>query len=84
MRSLLLTVVLALALAAPAMAQGPAQDGYTPDGPQAIERTRDSGAPSDSSGLPFTGVDLVLLAGLGVGLVAVGAAMRRLTRPLHA
>jgi hypothetical protein len=90
MRSLLLTLVIAFALAAPAMAQGPSQDGYTPDGPQAIQQTRDGGDPaggSDSgdpagpSRLPFTGMDLMFLAGCGVGLVAVGAGMRRLTRP---
>ena len=83
MRPLLLTLVLALALAAPATAQGPAaQEGYTPDGPQVIEQTRESG---DSGGgrLPFTGVDLVFLAGIGTGLVAVGAGMRRLTQPLN-
>ena len=70
-----------LAFASPAAAQGPAQDGYTPDGPRVIEQTRDPGNRGDSSGLPFTGMDLLFLGSLGVGLLAVGAGMRRLTRP---
>ncbi len=90
MRSFALALVLTLAFAAtPALAQGPSQDGYTPDGPQAIEQTGgdsgDAGAAadgeSDSGSLPFTGMDLLLVAGLGAGLLGVGAGMRRLTRP---
>jgi hypothetical protein len=80
MRSLLATLLLSLALAAPAVAQGPAQDGYISDGPQAIEKTRSSGD-RDPSSLPFTGMDLGLVGGLGLGLLVVGAGMRRLTRP---
>ena len=95
MRSFALALLLTLALAVPALAQGPSQDGYTPDGPQAIEQTDRSGDPStandasspnasssDGSGsLPFTGMDLVLMAIFGAGLLGVGVGMRRLTRP---
>ena len=39
MRSLALALFICLMLAVPALAQGPSQDGYTPEGPQAIEQT---------------------------------------------
>ena len=81
MRPLFLTLLLVLALSAPATAQGPTQDGYTLDGPQVIEQTAGAGADPDDSSLPFTGMDLALLGGLGAGLLALGAGMRRLTRP---
>ena len=82
MRSLLLALVLVLALAAPAGAQNATQDGYSGAGPQAIERTGGPGSGSGGSGsLPFTGLDLLLVAGLGAGLLGIGAGMRRLTQP---
>ena len=81
MRPLFATLLLTLALAAPAAGQGPSQDGYIPDGPQVIEQTRAGGGDPGTSDLPFTGMDLVLVGGLGVGLLAVGVGMRRLTRP---
>ena len=93
MKSLVLALMLALAFAVPALAQDATQDGYSPDGPQAIEQTGGDGAPGaggssangsspdGSAHLPFTGVDLVLIAGLGVGLLGVGLGMRRLTGP---
>ena len=87
MRSLALSLMLCLALAAPAMGQGPSQDGYIQDGPQVIDRTssdeQNPGDPGDagaSTGLPFTGLDLVLVAALGAGLLGAGLGMRRLTR----
>ncbi|CAN5553302.1 hypothetical protein BH20ACT19_BH20ACT19_07290 [soil metagenome] len=91
--ALALALTFTLALAVPALAQGPSQDGYTPDGPQAVEQTRDGGdeqgggsggepgGGGQSGALPFTGMDLLLVAGLGAGLLGVGAGMRRLTRP---
>ena len=90
MKRFTLALLLTLVLAVPAMAQGPSQDGYTPDGPQAVEQTSNSGGDPDDSqtaqsadtgSLPFTGLDLVLVAALGAGLLGVGAGMRRLTRP---
>lgn len=86
MRSLVLSLVLCLALVAPAMAQGPSQDGYIQEGPQIVDSTSGEGAsgnpedPGASAGLPFTGMDLVLVAALGAGLLGAGVGMRRLTR----
>ena len=93
MKSLALVIMLALVFAVPAIAQDATQDGYSPDGPQAIEQTEGDrtagGAGSSGNGssgdgsaeLPFTGLDLMLIAGLGVGLLGVGLGMRRLTGP---
>jgi len=81
MRSFLLSLVLVLVLAAPAMGQGSGQDGYTPEGPQVVEQTRDSGSGTEGRSLPFTGMDLMLIGGLGIGLLGAGVGMRRLTRP---
>ncbi len=89
MRSLALALFICLMLAVPALAQGPSQDGYTPEGPQAIEQTGGGGndprqaqeSQADSGSLPFTGMDLLLVGALGAGLLGVGAGMRRLTRP---
>jgi hypothetical protein len=89
MRISALALVLTLALALPALAQGPSQDGYIEQGPSIVDRTADSGDQANAGGdragggasLPFTGMDLVLLAALGIGLLGVGAGMRQLTRP---
>ena len=84
MRTFALTLILTLALALPAMAQGPSQDGYIQEGPSIVDRTADSGERGDSGGsLPFTGMDLILAAALGLGLFGVGVGMRQLTRPDH-
>ncbi len=95
MRILALALVLTLTLAVPAVAQGPSQDGYIEQGPSIVDRTADSGDQANGGGnrdgggnpdggsaaLPFTGMDLLLLAGLGAGLLGVGIGMRQLTRP---
>jgi len=100
MKTFALTLLLTLALAVPALAQGPSQDGYTTPGPKAIEQVDDAGDPgqandssssgdpsssagssADSGSLPFTGMDLGLMAVFGAGLLGVGVGMRRLTRP---
>jgi hypothetical protein len=85
----LAALVVALALAAPpaALAQTATQDGYGTDagtvqtqvddgstGSAAV--TRDGGGGS----LPFTGLDLALLACAGVLLVGAGICLQRLTR----
>ena len=89
MRSLALSLLLCLALVAPAMAQGPSQDGYIQEGPQIVDQTSGNNPPGDeadagtsgtASGLPFTGMDLVLVAALGAGLLGAGLGMRQLTR----
>lgn len=41
----------------------------------------DSTAQPGAGFLPFTGADLIPLLGLGAGLLGMGVAMRRLTRP---
>jgi len=91
MRSLplALALLLCLAFAAPAMGQGGAsRDGYIQEGPQVVDRAsgdgQDPGDGQDLGGsgrLPFTGMDLMLVAALGAGLLGVGAGMRQLTRP---
>ena len=64
--------------------QGNDDDSGTP-GHAAGHRVRHdaqaSAAPSNDSGsLPFTGLDLALLAGAGAVLLGLGLGMRRLTR----
>ena len=90
MKSLFLALMLTLVFAVPAFAQDATQDGYSPDGPQAIEQTggdgtrgaRNNGSSAEGAAeLPFTGFDLMLIAGLGIGLLGVGLGMRRLTGP---
>jgi hypothetical protein len=87
--SMLAITVLALALAAPAFAQPSSQDGYTDQAGQVQAQVDDeSSAPAvaTSSGgggggsLPFTGLDVALIAGAGVLLVGAGIGMQRLTR----
>ena len=90
MKSLALILMLALVFAVPAVAQEATQNGDSPDGPQVIEQTGGDGRPgagdnrssaNGSAELPFTGVDVMLIAGLGIGLLGVGLGMRRLTGP---
>jgi hypothetical protein len=88
--SILAVTVVALALATSAFAQS-SQDGYT-DNKGQIQAQVDNGGPSgggttpvatssDGGGsLPFTGLDVAILAAAGLGLTAAGLGMRRLTR----
>jgi len=83
------TVVLALALAPAAMAQDSSLRGY-PKGTgdvAAIAAAGESGDPGDPSGtasansnsaLPFSGLDVTLLAGGGLVLLLAGIGMARL------
>jgi len=94
-RSALLMAVVALTLfvAAPAYGQGAVSDTYAGRG-GGIVGTVDSGngptapAPqqvqvsSNEGSLPFTGLDIGLLALGGVALVGVGVGLRRVARPL--
>ena len=89
--ALLAALVLSVGLAAPAFAQS-VSDGYSEEG--AVIETQagggggggdDSGtdpvsASDDSGNLPFTGLDLGLIAGSGILLLGAGVGMRRLTR----
>lgn len=86
--SVVTALVVALALATTASAQQASQDGYLNSGGQ-VQGQVDQGPPTDgvagtadTSGgsLPFTGLDMALLAGAGGLLLAVGLGTRRLTR----
>jgi hypothetical protein len=87
--SLLAVVVLVLVMAVPAFAQNATQDGYTATAGQVQAQVDDeSSAPvaATTSGgggggsLPFTGLDVALLAGAGLLLVGAGLGMRPLTQ----
>ena len=79
--------IAALACPAAAFAQQSAQDAYKPQGQveqdvQGGSQGASGGAVAGStensgSGLPFTGVDLALLAGAGALLLGTGVGMRR-------
>jgi hypothetical protein len=85
-------VYAALLVAAPAAFAQTAQSGYSEpagsvqqqigrDDPRAnveATRTRVTATDRDSGGLPFTGLDLALIAGAGGMLLAVGVTVRRL------
>ena len=86
-------VALALVAAVPAYGQSAVNDTYAGKG-GAIVGTVDSGngpsapapqsvqAASDNGSLPFTGLDIGLLALGGVALAGVGIGLRRFARPL--
>lgn len=75
--------ILVVALPGTAMAQSPTNDQYDDS---SVTFLADPGDPvaSDSSWvdetLPFSGLDVALLAAMGGGLVLLGFGMRRLTR----
>ena len=61
----------------PNATQEAAEPGATPSAPAPARYA----TPSDDSGsLPFTGLDLALLAGAGAVLLSLGLGMRKLTR----
>jgi len=76
-------LALTLALAVPAFGQS-SVEGYNDEGGQVASQVQggDNTPPStdDGSSLPFTGLDVSLLAAAGCVLVAAGLGMRRLTR----
>ena len=82
--SAITVLALFVALAGPAAAQ----NGYEGTGGQVQTQVQDtgtgtagSGTTADNSGsLPFTGLDVALLAGAGLLLAGAGFAMRRVTR----
>jgi hypothetical protein len=79
--SVITTLVVALALATTASAQQASQDGYLNSAGQVQAQVDQGGSGGDSGGsLPFTGLDMALLAGAGGLLVAAGFGVRRLTR----
>ena len=91
MVALVALVMLSLTLVAPAANAQSSRDGYVEQGPATLNQVGGGGsgggptaAPAQkaSSGgeLPFTGLDVGLIALAGVSLVVMGFAMRRLTR----
>jgi hypothetical protein len=79
--SAITVLALFVAMAGPAAAQ---QNGYAGTGGQVQTQVQDTGsaAADDGTGgsLPFTGLDVALLAGAGLLLAGAGIAMRRVTR----
>jgi hypothetical protein len=74
MRLIAGTAAIVALMCAPAAAASPAsgQDGYNPSGPRIQAQVQDS-----SAGLPFTGLDLVPLVGVGATLVLIGVGLHR-------
>ena len=91
---LMAVVAVALAVAAPAYAQNATSDAYggkgggivgtvdSGNGPSASTPQQVQAVSNDNGSLPFTGLDIGLLALGGVALVGVGAGLRRFARPL--
>jgi hypothetical protein len=70
-----------LATASVALAQDPTQSGYGGTGGNIQGGVEGStGGGTGSGSLPFTGLDLLLLVGAGVLLLAAGLTMRRVGR----
>ena len=85
MVALLALVALSLTLIAPAAYAQSSRDGYVEQGPSTLNQVGGGGntpPPQQSSGgeLPFTGLDVGLIAIAGASLVLLGFGMRRLTR----
>ena len=78
---LLAVLVLAAAFAGPAYAQS-SKDGYNDEAAVIQSESAGNGNEprSQGSSLPFTGLDLGLIAVSGALLVGAGVGMRRLTR----
>ncbi|HEU4449427.1 MAG TPA: hypothetical protein VFR63_05545 [Gaiellaceae bacterium] len=75
------TVVLAyFVTASVALAQDPTQSGYGGVGGNIQGDVEGTVGAGGGGSLPFTGLDLVLLVGAGVLLVAAGLTLRRLGR----
>ena len=84
---LFLSAITILALFVAMAVPAAAQNGYSGTGGQVQTQVQDtgsatsgSGSGSDSGSLPFTGLDVALLAGAGLLLAGAGIAMRRVTR----
>lgn len=88
MVALVALMMLSLTLIAPAAYAQSSRDGYVEQGPSTLDQVGGGGggsapAPRASSGggeLPFTGLDVGLIAIAGASLVLMGFALRRLTR----
>ena len=76
--SLLICVAFVLALAMPAYAQTPTQDAY--EGVAGVEQDSSGDGGGSDGSLPFTGLELAVVALVGVGLLGTGIAVRRATQ----
>ena len=76
--SLLVCVAFVLALAMPAYAQTPTQDAYA--GLAGVEQDDGGNDAATDGSLPFTGLELAVVALVGVGLLGTGFAVRRATQ----
>jgi hypothetical protein len=82
--SLMIALVMTVAaLVLPASAQATADPTAADDQYGAVlgEQSGGGGNLQGAGSLPFTGLDLALLIGLGTGMTAAGIALRRATRP---
>jgi hypothetical protein len=69
-----------LVTASVALAQDPTESGYGGTGGN-IQGGVEGAGGTGSGSLPFTGLDVLLILGVGGALVGAGLATRRLTRP---
>ena len=69
-----------LVTASVALAQDPTQSGYGGTGGNIQGGVEGGGTGTGSGSLPFTGLDLMLLVGAGVLLLAAGLTLRRVGR----
>jgi hypothetical protein len=74
------TTIAALILAGPAQASTAADDQY---GAALGEQSGGGNVQGTGGGLPFTGLNLVLLGGMGAALTAGGVLVRRVARPVE-
>ena len=73
-----LTTIAVLMFAGPAQASTAADDQYG----AVLGEQSGGGNVQGAGGLPFTGLNLVLLGGVGTALTASGALIRRSARPI--
>ena len=74
-----LTTIAVLMFAGPAQASTPADDQYG----AVLGEQSGGGNAQGAGGLPFTGLNLVLLGGVGAALTAGGVLVRRVARPIQ-
>jgi hypothetical protein len=73
-----LTILATLILAGPAQASTAADDQYG----AVLGEQGGGNVQGGAGGLPFTGLDLMLIGGVGAALTASGIVLRRIARPI--
>lgn len=81
--ALLIAVAVALLVPASAMAQDSTCQAYNPQVCSSVEGVDGTSSSSSSSTLPFTGLDVALLAAGGGAFMAAGFVVRRLSQRTH-